>query len=223
MLYLIQNDAVVPPGLYGEHLLRREIPHQTVRLDMGEPLPELSGLQGAIVLGGYMSVDDVELYPFLQPLQEWMERVTEAQRPLLGICLGGQLLARALGGTVHRDQRGERGICQIQLQVDAGDDPLVAGMPSSFPCLQWHNDSFDLPTAAHLLASSPTCSGQLFRVGAASYGVQFHPEANRDIIHAWSDRAGLDGSILDHYCKEQDDILGASLTLFDNFLEICGY
>lgn len=223
MLYLIQNDAAVPPGLYADHLRCREIPCQLVRLDLGDPLPNPSRLRGAIVLGGYMSVDDVEDYPFLQPLQEWMRRLTELGRPLLGICLGGQLLARALGGPVHRDQRGERGILSIQVHADAVDDPLLQCMPASFSSLQWHNDSFDPPPGATLLASSAACVGQLFRAGPGSYGLQFHPEADAGIIRSWSARTAAESAILDHYQQQEEEIRSASLTLLDNFLKICGY
>jgi len=220
MIVLVQNDPVVPPGLYGAHLEAMAVPHRVVRLDLGEDLPPVEDSRGVIVLGGYMSVEDDADYAFLGPLQEWMRQLAGAGIPLLGICLGGQLLARALGGQVDRDRRGERGIHRVHL-LPHQDDPLLACLPESFPCLQWHRDSFLPPPDAELLASSDICPGQLFRAGRYSYGLQFHPEVNLEIVTAWNRRAGLDPSIPEQFRALEAEIRQPALQLLDNFLSLC--
>ena len=139
------------------------MPHRLLRLYAGEALPRLDAGDGCIVFGGYMGVHDETDYQYLRPLKAFLCEAVEAGFPVLGICLGGQLLAVALGGAVSVGCRGERGVCTLDLTPEGAGDPLFAGLSSSFAAFEWHNDSFTVPPQAHHLATSAACPGQVFR------------------------------------------------------------
>lgn len=219
MILLIQNDARVPAGLVGEYLDRQQIPSLLLRLQDGEPLPPPDGLQGAIVLGGYMGVHQTAAYPYLEPLRVWLRQAVERELPLLGICLGAQLLARALGGEVSPNCRGELGMHPVSLTPEGLSDPLFAGLPETFETLQWHQDSFAVPPGALHLASSPVCPGQAFRFGSA-YGVQFHPEADAEIVAAWSRLKGVDGAVLEAFRQAEARCREMAQALLENFVAL---
>jgi len=223
MFYVVQSDPLVPPGLYGEHLQQRKIPAQLLRLDRGASLPSVDAVRGTLILGGNMSVDDGDRFPYLLTLQQWLRDLTAQQVPLLGICLGGQLLAHALGGRVNRDSCGEVGIGQVELTEAGRHDPLFKGLSTTINSLQWHNDSFESPEEAQLLASSPVCPGQAFRYPPCSYGLQFHPEADTAIVDSWNKRARLDETIPADFSRCQQQMREPALRLLDNFLSLCGY
>ena len=106
--------------------------------------------------------------------------------PFFGACLGSQLLAASLGGGVYTGDTPEVGVLDVEL-TDAGrDDPVLGGLPASFPTLQWHSDSFDLPPGAVGLATSPAYANQAFRVGATAYAVQFHVEVTSEMAAEWA-------------------------------------
>jgi GMP synthase-like glutamine amidotransferase len=183
VLEIIQSDAEVPIGVFGDLLVEWHMPFHIVRLDIGEPLPARA--DAVIVLGGTMGFHDDDLHPFLPLLKQFMGRMLAEGTPLLGVCLGAQLLAGVSGGVVSSNCCGERGLVAIKLTAAGSADPLLAGIPASFKAFQWHNDSFTIPPGALHLARSANCSGQAFRIGNA-WGVQFHPEVDEGIVAAWS-------------------------------------
>jgi GMP synthase-like glutamine amidotransferase len=185
MLYIIQNDTRVPAGIYGRFLQDKEIPHHTLRLFAGDPLPQPAQVAAVLILGGYMGVHDEADYPFLIPLKRFIRDAAEAGTPLLGICLGGQLLAQVLGGEVRSHQCGEKGLQEICLTPAGQSDPLFAGLPEAFSAFAWHNDSFTVPPEALHLAISAACPCQAFRYRNA-WGLQFHPEVDVAIVESWS-------------------------------------
>jgi len=132
-----------------------------------------------------MGVHDTASHPFLLPVKSYMARAVAAGTPLLGICLGGQLLAEVSGGLVNSRCRGEQGLADIELTAAGLQDPLFAGIDRRFRAFQWHNDSFTIPPGALHLAASAKCPGQGFRIGNA-WGLQFHPEVDREIVAAWA-------------------------------------
>lgn len=191
MVYVLQSDSEVPPGTVAEELDARSVPWRLVRLDRGESLPPVSIVTAFIVLGGTMSVHDEEAFPFLRQLKGFIRVAVEAGIPCLGICLGGQLLAETLGGRVERKRWGELGNSTVQLTERGMKDLLFQGVDSPLPVFQWHNDSFDLPAGAVLLASSAVCPNQAFRIGPSAWGLQFHPEVTPAIISLWAKADGL--------------------------------
>ncbi|BCR06532.1 GMP synthase [Desulfuromonas versatilis] len=218
MLTIIQNDQRVPAGLFGP---RADRPARVVRLCDGEPLPDFSQVSGLMVLGGYMSVHDTLRYPYLTPLKEFMAAAVEREIPLLGICLGGQLLAEVLGAPVTCNHRGERGLLPLQLTPAAQSDPLFAGVSPTFHSLQWHSDSFDIPGGAVHLALSRHCPGQAFRYRRA-WGLQFHPEVDETIVAAWSRFTGAGEEVVTGFRAGLDRHLATSGRLLANFLRLLG-
>jgi GMP synthase (glutamine-hydrolysing) len=138
-----------------------------------------------IVLGGPMSAYEADAYPFLQTEIDFIQRYLDAARPVLGICLGAQLIAAAASAAVYPGAHGkEIGWADVQL-TDAGSaDPIWAGFPNRFATFHWHSDSFDLPDGAVLLGTSDRYP-QAFRLGANVYAVQFHPEVVPPELESW--------------------------------------
>ena len=186
MLHIIQNDPDVPPGNLAENLAAQEIAFQLHHLYRGEALPDPDDMTALIVLGGAMGANDDDRYTFLSPLKQLIRRSLELGIPYLGICLGGQLLAAASGTPVVSCRWEELGTLRVSLTQKGETDPLFTGISSPFSTFQWHHDSFDLPAEAALLASSPACPHQAFRVGSNAWGLQFHPEVTEQIIRTWA-------------------------------------
>jgi GMP synthase (glutamine-hydrolysing) len=155
---------------------------RTARPLDGEALPDHAGVAGALVMGGPMNVDEVERHPALATEREWLAEAVAREMPLLGICLGAQLLARALGATVRPGEGPEIGFAPVEIHDP--DDPVVGPLAPRADVLHWHGDVFDLPPGATPLASSARTPLQVFRHGNA-WGVLFHPEADTALVEAW--------------------------------------
>jgi GMP synthase (glutamine-hydrolysing) len=155
---------------------------QTVKPLAGQPLPPPEEVAGAVVMGGSMNVDEVGRFPALGAEREWLAEALRRELPLLGICLGAQLLARALGAEVRAGEGPEIGFAPVEVSDPA--DPLLGGLAPATEVLHWHGDVFDLPDGAQSLASSARTEHQAFRAGNA-WGVLFHPEADFALLEAW--------------------------------------
>ncbi len=140
---------------------------------------------GLIVLGGTMSANDVDRFPFLIAELDWLRTALDRHVPTLGICLGAQLLAKALGAAVYRNARPEIGWYQVELLPAAAEDRLFRDRADHETVFHWHGDTFDLPTGAVHLARSPLCGQQAFRYGLLAYGVQFHVEMVPELMELW--------------------------------------
>jgi GMP synthase (glutamine-hydrolysing) len=154
----------------------------TVKPLAGYPLPPHEEIAGAVVMGGPMNVDELDRFPRLALEREWIAEAVRRELPLLGICLGAQLLARALGAEVRAGEGPELGFAPVE--VSDPDDPLLGGLAPEAEVLHWHGDIFDLPDGARRLASSERTENQAFRVGNA-WGTLFHPEADLALVEAW--------------------------------------
>jgi GMP synthase (glutamine-hydrolysing) len=218
VILFIQNDARVPAGFYGETLGKRKVPHFVWRPFAGEAPPPIDALTGAIVLGGYMGVHETVRFPFLLDVKRFMSELLARELPLLGICLGGQLLAEVLGGKVWEKHRGERGLQPINLTPEGRTDPLFRGFPERFAAFQWHQDSFDLPPGGLHLAGSTGCPFQAFRFGAGAYGLQFHPEVDSAIVASWAGPFDPQGTFLADFEAGVNPHRKMSLNLMENFL-----
>jgi GMP synthase (glutamine-hydrolysing) len=156
--------------------------HRLVRTFAGERVPERA--DALVVLGGGMCVRDQDRLPHLREELRLLRRCVDEGAPVLGICLGSQLLATALGGRVDRATAKEIGFYRVRLADEARSDRLFAGAPDSFVAFHWHGDAFTLPEGAVALASSTQTPVQAFRYGERAWGIQFHLELDGDVLEA---------------------------------------
>jgi len=178
-LIVLQHAACETPGLIADAL--KGCTFQTIRSFDGEPVPkELGGAAGLIVMGGPQSVYQQEQFPCLLDELHLIEQALRAGKPILGVCLGSQLLAAALGAKVTKGQQKEIGWHEVTLEFETRRDTLFNRLPSSFMALHWHGDVFELPRSAVSLASSALTEHQAFRHGFHAYGLLFHLEMTRD-------------------------------------------
>ena len=160
---------------------------------------------GLVVLGGPMNVDEIERYPFLAQERRWIRAALDAELPVLGICLGGQLLASTLGAEVRPRPIKEIGWYEVETTAVAADDRLFRHLGRRPTVFQWHGDGFALPDGAVPLASSELCPHQAFRYGRAAYALQFHLEVTAETIDRWLTEAGNCAELRDApYIKEAE-------------------
>ena len=164
--------------------------------------PDLDGYQGLVVLGGPMSVYDTAGHPHLATEVELVREAIKRDIPVLGICLGAQIIARALGARVYPNAEKEIGWYPIQATNHGSADPLIGHFARNEQIFQWHGDTFDIPSGAVHLASSPGCTNQAFRYGDKVYALQFHLEVDEAMIERWlrvphhvAEIAALDGKV----------------------------
>lgn len=147
--------------------------------------PTIEGYGGLVILGGPMNVDEVERHPHLRTELRLIEAALKADVPVLGICLGAQLIAKALGAPVRRNGGGEIGWFDVTLTAEACEDRLLSPFRPTERLFQWHSDSFEIPRGAVRLAESSACPNQAFRYGETVYGLQFHLEVDEPMIERW--------------------------------------
>jgi GMP synthase-like glutamine amidotransferase len=181
---VFQHEPDDGPGYLGEVLLRHGASLNVIRLDQGEAVPDTSAYDMLLVMGGAMNVYQEDKYPWLIEETQAIYKVVETDKPVLGVCLGGQLLAKALGAQVHLGAAPEIGLMPITLTEQGKSDPLFDGL-SELEEVEWHDDTFDIPKGAIALASSDGCAHQAFRFGERAYGLQFHPEVSPLMLADW--------------------------------------
>jgi GMP synthase (glutamine-hydrolysing) len=171
----------VGPGVFedaaraaGHELVERNVARDGVPEDVGDAV---------IVLGGAMHPDQDDRHPWLAPEIGFLEQQLERGTPLLGVCLGSQLIARAAGARVYQADEPEVGWLPVEVTDEGAADPVAAALPTRFDAFQWHHYTHDLPDGAVELARSPVCT-QAFRLGRA-WGVQFHPEVRARQVESW--------------------------------------
>ncbi|HUF74084.1 MAG TPA: type 1 glutamine amidotransferase [Gammaproteobacteria bacterium] len=150
---------------------------------------------GLVVLGGPMAADQTDRHPYLAYEQDVIRRAVDLGLPVLGICLGAQLIAAAFGGKTLRRAAPEFGWVEVRPTREGRDDRLIGHFGDAEPVYQWHSDTFTLPRAAVHLAESDGCELQAFRLNDHVYGFQFHLEADRDLIRRWIDAARQKGTL----------------------------
>jgi GMP synthase (glutamine-hydrolysing) len=184
-------------GLVGEQLMRRGAAIDEVMPQEGDPLPSHhASYDGVIVLGGAMDAFDDEKNPQFRPMIELLRGFHAAEKPILGICLGAQLVARTFDKPVYRHIELELGFTEVEITPGGAATPLFASLERRQWVMEWHQDTFELPEGAELLVSGERCPNQAFRIGAHVYAFQFHFEATRSMLRSWlkPNRAALQAS-----------------------------
>jgi GMP synthase (glutamine-hydrolysing) len=190
---VFQHDPFEDLGFFGEVLDKQGADYRVLRLFDGEmPAEEWEQIKALIILGGPMSVDEEDAFPFLR----WEKRIIRAAIdeavPMLGICLGAQLIAAELGAPVFHGSVKEIGWSPISITPHGQVDSLLGYLPENATVFQWHGDGFDLPPGAIKLASSPHYGTQAFRLGKTIYGLQFHLEVTPPMILRWIEERSKD-------------------------------
>ena len=231
-LAVLQHIACEHPGVFSEVIAQRGVEAVAVELDEGEALPDWRGFDGVVAMGGPMGASDEGEHPWLAAEKRWIGEAVEAGRPFLGVCLGVQLLAAALGARVYEAPEPEVGLLDVELSPAGRDDPLFAGIDDPIVSLQWHGDTFDLPDGAVRLASSPLVANQAFRAGETAYGVQFHLEVTGEMAREWGEipayRESLartlsepDGAaFIADVGRRSDELHPPARRLFENWLDV---
>jgi GMP synthase-like glutamine amidotransferase len=191
---IFQHEADTPPGYFATWLAQEGLPYTVVRLDAGDPVPQhAADFAGLCFMGGAMSVNDP--LPFIEPECALIRAADAAGVPVIGHCLGGQLIAKALGAPVVRHT-----LKEIGWQPLYPTDPALAQewlgpeVPEHLEIFQWHRDTFALPPGARNFLSSPLCANQAYVIDRGTYahlGMQFHCEMTPELVQDWS-RSGAE-------------------------------
>lgn len=185
---ILQHQDPVSPGYLEEVLNQSGFERRLVRVDRDETLPDDHSYDALVVLGGQMGAYQEAEHPFLAAEKSLVAGAVHRGTPVLGICLGAQLLADALGGRAFPGPRTEIGYQPVELTAEGRRDPVLRHLEG--PVLSWHDDTFEMPPGARLLASSAAYP-QAYRI-ARAVGIQFHPEASPEMIEEWVALVGHD-------------------------------
>jgi GMP synthase (glutamine-hydrolysing) len=182
---IIKHVEIEGPGLIEYCLMREKIPYQILNINSDIRFPELDDLTHIVILGGPMNVYEEDRYPFLKVEDLFIKEAIKRGKAILGICLGAQLIAKELGAKVIKASTKEIGWYDVSLTRIGSRDPLFSGLPKTFSVFQWHEDTFEIPKAGKLIATSTDVPHQAFRYGENVYGLQFHLEVTEEMIKDW--------------------------------------
>ncbi len=222
-IVIVQHAPKEGPGLvetfFGNHGWELEI----VNLSNGGTLPhDFDTIAAVIMLGGPMNVYEEEKYPFLKEEDTYISRLVVEEIPFLGICLGGQLLAKACGARVRASREKEIGWYDVKVSKEGSKDLLFKNVEGKIPVFQWHEDAFEVPDRGVLLAKGNRCRNQAFRIGENAYGLQFHPEMTETLIVSWLE--DLDerdrGRIMGETARRLEEFTRQGTTILGNFEQI---
>lgn len=188
-VFALQHIACEGLGIIEKVFQDQGVHYCYIRLDQGEKLPTAEEISGnaLVILGGPMNVYEEERYPYLKEETELIRHGLDAGTPMIGICLGAQLIAKAAGAQVYAGRTKEIGWYPIHLEPAAGEDTLFRQANSEIRVFQWHGDTFDIPEDAVNLASSALFPNQAYRLNNNVYALQFHLEVTREMILAWGE------------------------------------
>jgi GMP synthase-like glutamine amidotransferase len=187
---IIKHVDIEGPGVIEHCLKQRAIPYRVICLETGDSVPAPGGFTHVVILGGPMNVYEEDHYPFLKSEDLFIKEAIQRGKHVLGICLGAQLIAKALGARVTKSPVKELGWSEVTLTEEGSKDPLFGVLPKVFPVFQWHEDTFEIPRAGKRLVTSTAVPNQAFRYGDTVYGLQFHLEVTPEMILGWTDEYG---------------------------------
>lgn len=213
-ILVFQHVAVEHPGIFQEFWSEGGHNLEQIELDEGDSIPELSSFDLLVVMGGPMDVWQEDIHPWLVPEKAAIRRwVTELKRPYLGICLGHQLLAEALGGKVAMMKRPEVGIAEVELTEIGRHDRLLAGFSRRVETFQWHGAEVSvLPQGAEVLACNEACAVQAMRWGPHAYGFQYHCEILSTTVEDWQCIPAYKASLVEALGQAKAETLGQAVS-----------
>lgn len=190
---VFQHDPFEDLGLFADVLVKQQVDFRVVHLFHGEmPTEDWDGVRALIILGGPMGVHEEQQHAFLRWEKTIIRTAMREGIAILGICLGAQLIATAVGTDVYQGNMKEIGWYPILMTPEGQVDSLLGYLPEKPMVFQWHGDGFDLPPSARRLASSPYYENQAFRIGKNVYGLQFHLGVTPAMIERWIDEHSKD-------------------------------
>lgn len=234
-LLVFQHLSVEHPGVLRDFWKAAGVQWDVVELDEGGQIPSnMAGYDALVAMGGPMDVWQEDSFPWLKAekaaIRDW---VVERRMPFLGICLGHQLLAEALGGSVGPMSAAEVGIVSVSRTKSAADDAIMSSLSSEYDCFQWHGAEVNrLPDGAEIIATNRHCPIQAFRWGRRAYGFQYHVELTETTVSDWADvpayKASLEATMGEGACPRLQEGVSLRLPEFnaaarrlnDRFLEI---
>jgi GMP synthase (glutamine-hydrolysing) len=228
-ILVLQHVHTEPLGTISDALDSRGLSYRYIRSYDGEDIPaDLRNSVGLIVMGGPMGVYEQDRYPFLTEEMKLIELALERGMPVLGVCLGSQLLAAVLGAEVKPGPAPEVGWATVALSEEAAVDRLLHPAPAEFMGFHWHGDIFDLPAGAELLAASEKTECQAFRHGNNAYGFLFHMEVNDFMVRDWTNsnkpylaKAGVDvDAIIAGIPQHLNDLQHTGRIVFGNWADL---
>lgn len=215
---VLEHVAWEGPGLIAAEARAHGFALDLRRLDLGASVPEPDDVTGLIVMGGPMGVYEAGKYPFLADECRLIAALVERRYPVLGVCLGAQLLASALGAKVFPGHGEKIGFGSVDLTPAGKQDRGLGPVGPSLPVFHWHGDTFDLPEGATLLASSAAYRHQAFRIGSCAYGLQFHLEPDAETWAAW--QGHLPSSLAVRSTDEQRGVARAGRSVVRRFFDL---
>jgi GMP synthase (glutamine-hydrolysing) len=226
-ILIIQNCAVEKAGSIIDYLNSHSIPYSILHTYKDEPFPDLSQLEAVICMGCPISISEYQNHDFLKKLYSFGEKILHEDIPYLGICFGGQLLAKLLGAQVKRNPVNEIGVYNVHLTSDGLHDPLFSGFDRNFPVSEWHGDTFGIPSDCSLLVEGKDCRNQAFRHGK-QVAMQFHFETTREMLIDWCEEFSSDLAsfgktkevLLEEFSPVETELLTMNYKLLDNFFRI---
>ncbi len=205
-VHWLQHVPFEDLGCIAPWLARRGHGVTATRWYAGDAAPDPATIDALIVMGGPMNVDETHLHPWLADEKRLIRAVIDTGKPVLGICLGAQLIAASLGAAVTRNAHTEIGWFDLNLN-DAGQaSPLFQGFPGTFSAFHWHGDTFAIPPGGRLLMSSEACANQAYQVGERVLGLQFHLEVTAANAREMYD---IERPAPAHYIQDPDAALAA--------------
>jgi GMP synthase (glutamine-hydrolysing) len=194
---VIKNIGSEGPGTIEEYLRQEKWPYSVIHLEKGEIAPHISTFTHLVIMGGPMAVYEMDQHPFLKDEALLIESAIKANKHVLGVCLGAQMVAHTLGARVYSGGKKEIGWYEVTLTAEGMQDPCISQLAydgrHAARVFQWHGDTFDLPEGAKRMASSEVYPNQAFRYSDRVYALQFHIEVTPAIVFNWlKDEKGVD-------------------------------
>lgn len=191
---ICKNIETEGPGTIGDFLESKGISSSIVDLSKGEDIPDTGGFDTLVMMGGPMSVNEDDIYPYIKKEEALVREFIADGKSVFGVCLGAQIMAKALGSRVYKGKEQEIGWHDIELTPDGIKDclmrklathPDVGDLWKIFKVFHWHGETFDIPEGAVRLAGSELYPNQAFNYGSKAYAFQFHIEVTKEMVYDW--------------------------------------